>query len=114
VSLGREPALGLLAVVGPLVALLVSFADQLGLPLQTAIIAVAVAVAGVVTSLLVRDEKLVPTLLGLSQALVTLGMAWGFALTADQQAGILTVVGLLVAAYARTQVLAPVSSVRAG
>ena len=106
-SLGREPALALIAIVGPLVALLVSFADALGPTLQTAIIAVAVAAAGIVTALLVKGDKLAPAILGFAQALVTFGLAWGFALSADQQAGILTVVGLFVAAFVRTQVIAP-------
>lgn len=109
-SFGREPALALIAVIGPAVALLVSyFGDTLGVDVQTAINALAVAAVGVITSVFVHGgDKLAPALLGIAQAVVTLGLAAGWDMTPDQQAGFLTVAGILIGAFVRTQVDAPI------
>jgi len=107
-SIGREPALILIGVLGPLAAFGVSFLDGLGVPMQTAIIAVCVAVAGILTAVVVGGDKLAPAILGLAQAVATFALAYGFALTPEQQAGWLTIVGIFVAAFVRTQVVAPV------
>lgn len=104
----REPALILIGVVGPLVSLIVSFVPGMNPVLQSALIGLAVAVAGVVTAVMVGGDKLAPAILGVAQAVVTWGLAAGFDLTAEQQAGFLTVVGIFVAAFVRTQVTAPV------
>jgi hypothetical protein len=111
-SFSREPALTLIAVVGPAVALLVSyFGDSLGADVQTAINAVAVAAAGILTAVFVHGgDKLAPALLGLAQAVVTLGLAAGWDMTPEQQAGFLTVAGILIGAFVRTQVDAPVDA----
>lgn len=109
-SLSREPALILMGVVGPAVALVVSFVDGMSPALQTGVNAVAVAAAGVATAVIVKGDKLAPALLGLAQALVTLALGAGWNLTPDQQAGWITVVGIVVAAFVRTQVTAPVDA----
>jgi uncharacterized membrane protein HdeD (DUF308 family) len=111
-SAAREPALILIGVIGPAVALLVSFIPALTPELQTGLIAAAVAIAGILTALLVGGDRLAPAILGLAQAVVTIGLAAGLDLSPEQQAGWLTIVGILVAAFVRTQVNAPV--VRAG
>jgi hypothetical protein len=107
-SAGREPALILIGVIGPLVALLVSFIPGMSPELQTGIIAAAVAIAGILTALLVGGDKLAPAIIGLAQAVVTVGLAAGLDLSPEQQAGWLTIVGLLAAGFVRTQVVAPV------
>ena len=107
-SAAREPALIIIGVVGPAVALLVSFIPALTPELQTGLIAAAVAIAGILTAAIVGGDKLAPAILGLAQAVVTIGLAAGLDLSPEQQAGWMTVVSLLVAGFVRTQVEAPV------
>jgi hypothetical protein len=110
-NLGREPALILIGGVGPVVALIVSFIPGMNPVLQSALIGVAVAAAGIATAVVVGGDKLAPAILGLAQAVVTWGLAAGFDLSPEQQAGFLTVVGLFVAAFVRGVVTAPVPMV---
>lgn len=109
-SFSREPALALIAVIGPAVSLAVSYLGAgLGTPVQTAINALAVTAAGVITAVFVHGgDKLAPALLGVAQGVVTLGLAAGWDLTPEQQAGFLTVAGVLIGAFVRTQVDAPI------
>lgn len=108
--LSREPALLLIGVLAPLIQLILSF-TSLDQPLVTGLNAVAVAAAGILTAAFLRRDQLAPAVLGLGQAVVVLALGFGLAATADQQAMFMTVVGLLVAAFVRTQVAAaaPVS-----
>jgi len=108
--LSREPALIIVGGIGPGVALLVSFFATLPDPVETGINAVAVAVAGLLTAVIVADEKAVPAFMGFVQALIVLGLALGLHLDSTQQAGIMTVVGIMLAAFVRTQVSAPVDA----
>ena len=108
-SFGREPALILIGVAGPLVALVVSFIPGMNPDLQAALVGLAVAVAGVVTAFIVGGDKLAPAIMGVAQAVVSWALAAGYDLTAEQQAGFLAVTGIFVAAFIRTQVDAPVS-----
>lgn len=110
-SLGREPALILIGVIAPAATLIVSMIPGLSLPWATGINAAAVALAGAATAWIVRSDRLAPALLGLAQAVITVGLAAGLHLSAAQQAGALAVVGIVVAAFVRSQVAAPVPMV---
>jgi hypothetical protein len=109
-SPGREPALLLIAVIAPGVSLLMSFFTGLDPVVVSSLNAVAVAVAGILTGLWIKSDRLAPAVLGLAQALLTLALAFGWNLTPEQQTGWMTFVGIAVAAYLRTQIIAPVSN----
>lgn len=101
--LSREPALLLIGVIAPLAQLLLSFAPwQAGV--VTGLNATAVAAAGVLTAVFLRRDQLVPALTGAGQAVIVLVLGLGLAVSPDQQALFMTVVGLVVAAFVRTQV----------
>lgn len=106
----REPALILMAVAAPLVTVIVSLLP-IDVGLATAINAVAVAAAGAGTAWLVRSDQLAPALLGLAQAVLTVALAVGLNLSAAGQTAFLTVIGLLVGAFVRGIVDAPVGPV---
>jgi len=106
-TLGREPALAIIGVVGPLAALLVSLAPGLSTGWQAGITSTMYAAAGVATALVVASDKLAPALLGFGQALVNLALTAGAQLDEGQQTAIMTALSLLVAAFVRTQVTAP-------
>lgn len=101
--LSREPALLLIGAIAPLAQLLLSF-TTLPLPVTTGLNAVAVAVAGVLTAAFLRRDQLVPAVLGLAQAVLVLGLGLGVHVDATQQALVMTVAGIGVAAFVRTQV----------
>ena len=80
---GREPAV-FIAVIEALLALLVTFQlDGLTAEQSTNILAVAVAVGGLLTAWTVRD-KLFASLGGLSRAALVLGVSYGLNLTQEQ------------------------------
>lgn len=106
-TLGREPALVVIGVLGPLAAVLVSLAPGLSPGWQVGITTAVYAAAGVVTALIVASDKLAPALLGFGQALLNLALAAGAPLTDPQQTAIMTAVSLVIAAFVRTQVVAP-------
>jgi len=56
----------------------------------------------------VHSERLAPAILGLAQGILALGLQLGWHLTAEQQGAAMAFVGVVVAAYVRTQVVAPV------
>lgn len=105
-KLSREPALALIGLLAPAVQLVCAFLIRDG-DLQGSINAVASLVAGVLVSVVVKSEKLAPTIMGLAQALLALALQIGFVLDATQQASIMAFVGVAVAAFVRTQVYAP-------
>lgn len=100
----------LIAGVGPAVALLLSLFAGLPDGWETAINALAVALAGLCTAILVNSDKLVPAIIGVAQAVLTVGLAAGWHATPDQQAAAMTLVGLVAAGFVRTQVDAPVDA----
>ena len=106
-TLGREPALVIIGVLGPLAAVLVTLAPGLSSGWQLGITTAVYAGAGVATALVVASDKLAPALLGFGQALLNLALAAGAPLTDPQQTAIMTAVSLVIAAFVRTQVVAP-------
>lgn len=113
-SPGREPALILMAVVGPGVALILTFFTGLPAAAVSALNAVAVAAAGVLTAAWIRSDRLAPAVMGLAQALLVLAMAFGWNLSPQQQSAWLTFIGIAVAAYLRTQLTAPITNTNGG
>jgi nicotinamide riboside transporter PnuC len=111
--LGREPALltafvSLLAQAGTVV-----FMD-LTPDMQGAVNAVAAAIAGIITAWGVAADKMLPFVLGLVQALLALGIAWGLQLTPEEQATVMGFVALVAGMFVRTQVWARVELVATG
>lgn len=106
-NITREPAL-IVAFVVSLVMTVCAFVFPLTVDQQGILNAVAVAVAGVVTALMVKSDQLAPAILGLVKAVLALGLAFGLGLSTANQAVIMTAAAALVAAFVRTQVTAPV------
>jgi hypothetical protein len=105
--LGREPALALIGVAAPLLALLISHAGGLSPAWHTALEALIYAAAGLATAIVVRGDRLAPAILGLGQALLAVALSLGVDLDITQQTAIMTAVSIVVAAFVRTQVDAP-------
>lgn len=105
--LGREPAqwVGLLA--GFLVLLTPLL--HLSVDLHGALLAVIVAIGGIVTAAAAGGEKAAPLVAGLIKALIAVALALHFELTPELQSGIMVFVEAGVAWYLRTQIVAPVS-----
>lgn len=105
---GREPAL----ILGLIAAAIQLFSAMI-LPLsdgqQGVLNAVAVAVIGFITAAAVSAEKAAPAVLGLVQAVLACGLAFGWQLDAGMQGAIMAFATALVSAYVRTQVTAPVT-----
>lgn len=103
----REPALTATTLLAPAVGLLLLFLTDLPAGAQAGWNAVAVAVAGLITAVIVLRDKLAPAILGLSQAVISLLTVYGLGMTAEQSTGTMAFLALLVGAYVRTQVAAP-------
>ncbi|HVM19790.1 MAG TPA: hypothetical protein VNV66_08615 [Pilimelia sp.] len=105
-SIRREPAL-ILALVASTVQLVSAFVFPLSDAQQGVVNALAVAVAGLVTALMVRSDQLAPAILGVLQAAVALGLAFGWDLSPENQSVIMAFAATVVAMFVRTQVTAP-------
>jgi hypothetical protein len=105
---GREPAL-VLGLVSALVQMLVAFGLDWSDTQTAAVNAAAAAVLGVVTAFLTARDQLVPAILGLTQAAITLGLAFGLDLTQEQASMVMATVAALAALVVRTQVTAVVA-----
>lgn len=104
----REPALLYVGLVAPIVQALAAFFFDADAATQGAVNAVAVAVAGAITAVLVRSDKMVPAITGAFQAVVALVLAFGVDWSAEQQAGLMIAIGAIVAVIVRDRVTAPV------
>lgn len=105
---GREPALLYVGLLAPAVQMIAAFFLVTDPAVQGAVNAVAVALAGAITAALVKSDQLVPALTGLAQAGIALVLAFGVALSAEQQATVMTFVGVVVAIIVRDRVTARV------
>jgi len=106
---GREPAL-ILALVAAVVQGASLFLFDLSSGQQGVLNGLAVAVVGLVVAHQVAKEKVVPALLGVVQAVVSLGLAFGLDLSAEQQTVIMSLAAAAVGMFTRTQVEAKVSA----
>jgi len=104
---GREPAT-LAAAFKAAVALFAAFFLPLSIEQQGGINALFAAVLGVVVAMAVSAEKALPLLLGLVEAAVYLGVAFGWQVPADSQALIVAFTGAVVAIWTRDRVTAPI------
>lgn len=102
----REAALIPTSLLAPFVATLLLFFAGLSPEAQAAWNAVAVAVAGLITAVLVVRDKLAPAILGLAQAVMSILTVYGWGMTAAQSTATLAFLSLVVGAYVRTQVKA--------
>lgn len=102
----REPAL-ILGLIASAVQLTSAFAIPLTTAQQGVLNALAVAAAGLITAVLVRSDQLAPAILGVAQAALALGLAFGWDLSPDHQAVIMSFVVAVVSMFVRTQVSAP-------
>lgn len=107
--LSRDPALylGLVAVA---VKLFSAFLLHVSDDQQTVINAVAAAVAAAIVATVVRHDGQVAAILGVAQALIALAVGFGLHVSAENQALIMSFLGLLASAFVRTQVVAPVAA----
>lgn len=103
---GREPALWL-ALVASAVKLASAYWLHLSVDQQSLVNALAAAVVGLVVAKIVHDGASA-ALLGVAQAGLALAVGLGLHMPADEQATIMTAVGVVVAMFVRTQVTAPV------
>lgn len=103
----REPALLWLGLISATIQLFSAFIFPLTIEQQGVLNAVAVAVAGVVTAVLVKSDQLAPVLLGAIQAVLAVALAFGWDLPPEHQSVIMAFAASVVAMFARTQVTAP-------
>jgi hypothetical protein len=108
----REPAL-ILALVASAIQMVSAFLFDLTVDQQATLNAVAVAAAGLVTAIMVKSDQLAPFVLGLLQAALAVGLAFGLYLSPENQSVIMTFAAAVVAMFVRTQVQAPVSAAAA-
>lgn len=107
-SLSREPALIWLGLIAPIVQGLAAFVFAANPTVQGAVNAVAVAVAGAITALLVKSDNLLPAITGALQAVIALVLAFGINWSSDQQASLMIALGAIAAFLVRDRVTAPV------
>jgi hypothetical protein len=107
----REPAL-ILGLIAAIVQMVSAFVLPLTADQQGVINAVAIAITGLVTAVLVHSDQLAPAILGVIQAALALGLAFGLHMTAGNQAVIMAFAAAIVAAFVRTQVTAHPAAVR--
>jgi hypothetical protein len=105
----REPAL-ILGLIAAIVQVASAFVFHLTIDEQGTLNAVAVAVAGLLTALAVKSEQLAPLILGLVQAVIAVGLAFGLVLSPDNQSVIMSLAAAVVAMFVRSVVVAPVAA----
>lgn len=103
---GRDPAL-LLSLAATTIRLLAGFVVHLDADQQAVLNAVVAATVGLAIAVKVRDGQ-VAAILGLVSAVLSLAVGFGLQMDAEHQALIMSFVGTALAAYTRTQVIAPV------
>jgi nicotinamide riboside transporter PnuC len=106
---GREPAV-LLGLLSAALQMVVAFGLALTPEMTASINAVAAAVIGVITAFTLARDQLYPAIMGLAQAALTLGLAFGYDMSADTTTTIMAFVAALLPALAiRPQVTAPLA-----
>lgn len=107
----REPALLAASLLAPAVQTALLVWAGLSDEGQAVWNAVAVAVAGLVVAGLAARDKLAPAILGLAVAVLALASYYGWHLDAAQSTAIISLVTLILGAFLRTQISAPVDVV---
>lgn len=106
--LGREPVIWL-ALIGTAIQLFSALVLPLSDGVQGALNAAAVAVLGFVGAAMVSAEKAVPAAVGLFQAALALGVAFGLDLAPETQSTVMAFVGVLATFITRQLVVSPVA-----
>ena len=106
VQFKREPALWL-ALIATAVQMVSAFVLPLTEGQQGVLNAVAVAIAGLITAVIVKSDQMVPAILAVLKALIALGLAFGWALSPEAQSTIMSFAAAAAAMFVRTQVDAP-------
>jgi hypothetical protein len=104
----REPALLFAGLLAPLVQTGLLIWGGLSPQAQAVWNAATLAVAGVVIAALTARDKLAPAVLGLSAAVVALLGFYGWHLSAAAETALASTVALVMAAFLRTQITAPI------
>lgn len=108
---GREPVY-ILGFVAALLEALSAFGVDISAGTQTAINAVAAAVVGVVTAIVLKNGALAAAIVQFAQAAMALCVGLGLDWSADDQSKVMAAIGALVTLWLRQQVTAPVPAVR--
>ncbi len=106
--LSRDPALWL-GLIAAVIQLTAAFIFPLTVEQQAVLNALAVAVAGVVTAVVVRRDGQAAAIVGFAQAAIAVGLGFGLEISTEGQAAIMAAVSTAAAMFVRTQVVAPVS-----
>jgi hypothetical protein len=106
---GREPAVWL-ALVGAIISAIGAFVVHLSPEVQGGLNAVVALLVGVLTAVVTRDG-VSAAVLGLIKGLFMLMIAFGLLVSADDQAVIYALAAAVLAAFVRTQAVAPSSRV---
>lgn len=107
---GRDPALWL-SLVATALKLISAFWLHLSDDHQAILNAAVAAAVGVAVAVMVRDGQ-VAAILGFVQAALAVAVGFGLNIDAEHQAIIMSFVGTALAAFVRTQVIAPVPPVK--
>lgn len=106
---GRDPAV-ILGFVSAFLQMLIAYGVHLSDGQTAAINAIAAAVLGLLTAVIVARDRLIPAILGIGQAGFTLALVFGANLSQRQVATTMAVAAVALALFARTQVTAPVAA----
>jgi intracellular septation protein A len=106
----REPAL-ILGLVAAAIQVFSTFVIHLTVDQQGTLNAVAVAVAGIITGILVKSDQLAPMVLGLVQAVIAVALSFGWDLAPESQGVVMAFATALIAVIVRHQVTAPIPAV---
>ena len=109
IKLSRDPAF-YVTLFATALRLVCAFGLNLTADQQTWLNAGAAAVGGLVVAFWVKRDGQVAALTGLASALLAIAVGFGWNLSAEAQAAIMSAVGLFAAGFIRTQVIAPVSA----
>jgi hypothetical protein len=108
---GRDPALWIALFAGGL-ELFSTYVLHFSTELQGTVTAVVVMLFGLWTAAHLPNwgDKILPAILGLAQAIFALALAFGADIPATTQGQWMSFIALLVGAFVRTQVTAPVGN----
>jgi hypothetical protein len=109
-KLSRDPAFYVM-LAATIIRLLAAFVVHLTDDQQTWLNAAVAAVGGLVVAVWVKREGQIAALTGLAAALLAVAVGFGANISAEGQAAIMSFVGVVAAAFIRTQVEAPVPAV---
>lgn len=107
---GREPAI-ILALIASSIMLFTQFLYPLTADQQGALNAVAMGLVGIFSYWMIAEDGGLALIVGLSKAVLALGLSFGLDLTADQQAVAMSFVTILAqTVIVRPNVVAPIKA----